>query len=151
MSEQAKQLFQLVIDDIYHDFISDVAESREMELDAVDAIGQGQVWTGMDALNNGLIDELGALDDAIRTAADLGGLGADGYGIKYIEQELSPSEQIIVDLLGAALTMGVDLSRWTKRVTLVDKIAQDVVEKTGPLLRFNDPKGVYSHCLCDIR
>lgn len=151
MSEQAKQLFQLVIDDVYHDFISDVAESREMELDAVDAIGQGQVWTGMDALNNGLIDELGALDDAIRTAADLGGLGADGYGIKYIEQELSPSEQIIVDLLGAALTMGVDLSRWTKRVTLVDKIAQDVVEKTGPLLRFNDPKGVYSHCLCDIR
>jgi len=151
MSEQAKQLFQLVIDDGYQDFISDVAESREMELDAVDAIGQGQVWTGMDALNNGLIDELGALDDAIRAAADLGGLGESGYGIKYIEQELSPSEQIIVDLLGAASTMGVDLSRWTKRTTLTDKIARDVAEKAGPLLRFNDPKGVYSHCLCDIR
>ena len=115
------------------------------------------IWITLDspatrnALSATLIDELGALDDAIRAAADLGGLGESGYGIKYIEQELSPSEQIIVDLLGAASTMGVDLSRWTKRTTLTDKIARDVAEKAGPLLRFNDPKGVYSHCLCDIQ
>jgi len=59
MSDHTKALFQLVINDGYQDFIGSVAESREMEIEAVDAIGQGQVWTGMDGLNNGLVDELG--------------------------------------------------------------------------------------------
>ena len=37
-----------------------------MDKDAVDAIAQGRVWTGMDALENGLVDELGSIDDAVR-------------------------------------------------------------------------------------
>jgi protease-4 len=151
MSEHAKALFQLVIDDGYQDFISSVAESRDMELEEVDAIGQGQVWTGMDALNNGLVDELGGLDDAIAAAAELAGIAEDEFGIKNIEQELSSSEQMIIDLLGSITSMGVDMSRLASQSSLVDNIARDVVEKTNILLRFNDPKGVYSHCLCDIQ
>lgn len=151
MSDDAKQLFQLVINDGYQDFIDSVAASREMAVDAVDAIGQGQVWTGMDALNNGLIDELGGLDDAIAAAAELAGLNADDFGIKTIEQELSATEQIIVDLLSAMATLGSDVSVWTGERTLIDEIASSVEEKTRSLLRFNDPKGVYSHCFCDIR
>jgi len=50
MGEHTKQLFQLVIEDIYDDFISGVAENRDMDKQAVDEIGQGQVWTGTDAL-----------------------------------------------------------------------------------------------------
>jgi len=151
MSEHGKQLFQLVIDDGYQDFISSVAESREMDITDVDAIGQGQVWTGMDALNNGLIDELGGLDDAIAVAAELASLAEGEFGIKAIEKELSPREQMIIDLMGSAATMGVDLSSWSGNRSFVDRIAQDVVDKTALLSRFNDPKGVYTHCLCDIR
>jgi len=151
MSEHAKQLFQLVVNDGYDDFISSVAENRGMDKDDVDAIGQGQVWTGMDALNNGLVDELGGLDDAVAVAADLAGLDEEEFGIKNIEQELSPSEQMIIDLLGIAGTMGIDLSHWASRPSVVDRITQQVAAKADPLLRFNDPKGVYSHCLCDIR
>ena len=151
MSEHAKQLFQLVINDGYDDFISAVAETRQMDKEVVDAIAQGQVWTGMDALNNGLIDELGGLEDAIAAAADLAGLDEEEFGVKTIEQELSPTQQMIVDLLGSARTMGVDVSYWAGRRSVVDDIAHQIAEKTDTMLRFNDPKGVYSHCLCDIR
>jgi protease-4 len=150
MSEHAKQLFQLVVDDGYDDFISGVAESRGMDKDDVDNIGQGQVWTGMDALNNGLVDELGDLDDAIAAAADLAGLADEEFGIKNIEQELSPTEQLIVDLLSAAATAGIDLSGLASRSLIVDEITQQVSTSTSSLLRFNDPKGIYSHCLCDV-
>jgi len=151
MSEHAKRLFQLVIDDGYQDFIGSVADSRSMEIDAVDAIGQGQVWTGMDALNNGLVDELGGLDDAIAAAAELAEISDEDFGIKSIDQELSATEQMVIDLLGAVATMGIDVSGWTGQRSLVDDIKDSVAEKTSTLLRFNDPKGVYSHCLCDIR
>lgn len=151
MSDHAKALFQLVINDGYQDFIGSVAESRQMDIAAVDAIGQGQVWTGMDALNNGLIDELGELDDAIAAAADLAEIGAKDYGIKVIEQELSSMEQLVVDLLSVISAMGIDVSTVDNDRSLANSITQSIAEKARPLLRFNDPKGVYTHCLCDIR
>ena len=151
MSEQAKQLFQLAINDGYQDFIDSVADSRGMEIEAVDAIGQGQVWTGIDALNNGLVDELGGLDDAIAAAAELAEISDEDFGIKTIEQELSPTQQMFIDLLGTATLLGVDVSGWAGRRSLVDDIKASVAEETSTLLRFNDPKGVYAHCFCDIR
>jgi protease-4 len=151
MSEQAKQLFQLAINDGYQDFIDSVADSRGMEIEAVDAIGQGQVWTGIDALNNGLVDELGGLDDAIAAAAELAEISDEDFGIKTIEQELSPTQQMLIDLLGTATLLGVDVSGWAGRRSLVDDIKASVAEETSTLLRFNDPKGVYAHCFCDIR
>ncbi len=151
MSDQAKRLFQMMINDGYQDFIGSVAESRGMEIDAVDAIGQGQVWTGMDALNNGLVDELGGLDDAIAAAAELAEISDEEFGIKNIDQELSPGEQMLIDLLGGAASMGVDVSGWAVQRSLVDDIKDSVAAKTSTILRFNDPKGVYSHCFCDIR
>ncbi len=151
MSDQAKRLFQMMINDGYQDFIGSVAESRGMEIDAVDAIGQGQVWTGMDALNNGLVDELGGLDDAIAAAAELAEINDEEFGIKNIDQELSPGEQMLIDLLGGAASMGVDVSGWAVQRSLVDDIKDSVAAKTSTILRFNDPKGVYSHCFCDIR
>ncbi len=151
MSEQTKALFQLVIDDGYQDFITNVAESRELDVEFVDEIGQGQVWIGADALVHGLVDELGNLDDAIAAAAELAEMDEGEYGTKLIEQRLSPGEQMLVDLLGAISTMGFDVSGWTRQRTLVDDLASDVAGKASQMLRFNDPKGVYSHCFCDIR
>ena len=150
MSEQAKKVFQLVIDDGYDDFISEVAESREMEKSAVDRIGQGQVWTGLDALGNGLIDELGGLDAAVASAADLAGLAEGEYGIKNVRKELSASQQMFLDLIGAAARSGFDVTHWRGPSSLLQEFARQADEKAASLLRFNDPRGVYSHCLCDI-
>ena len=151
MSDEARQVFQLVINDGYMDFITSVAESRNMTVEEVDAIAQGRVWTGTDALEHGLIDELGGLDDAIAAAAELAEIADEDYGVKTIEQRLSPTEQMIVDLLGALQMFGVDLDGLGRDATLLEDIATTVADKAGPLLRFNDPKGVYAHCLCDFR
>jgi len=151
MSEQTKQLFQLFIEDTYDDFITDVAASRGLEKSVVDGIAQGQVWTGAEALENGLVDALGDLEDAIDAAGMLAGLEAGEFGSFVIETELSPSEQMIVDFLGVAASAGIDLSRWLRTPEFVTVIAQRIDETTSGLLRFNDPNGIYRHCLCDLR
>ena len=86
MGQHTKQLFQMVIEDGYNDFISGVAENRELDKDYVDSIGQGQVWTGNDAFENGLVDQLGDINDAVVAAAELAGLVEGEYGQKLIEQ-----------------------------------------------------------------
>ena len=60
---------QASIEAIYDRFTAIVSEGRDMPQDDVDAIGQGRVWTGADALKIGLVDEIGTLEDAIRFAA----------------------------------------------------------------------------------
>ncbi len=150
MSDHAKQLFQLVIEDGYDDFITRVAESRGLEKQAVDAIAQGRVWTGIDALENGLIDELGSFEDAIASAAELAGLVAGSYGQKTIANELSPTEQLILDILSVATSAGIDASDLGTRPTSLERIAKRLNEILTPFLQFNDPKGVYAHCLCSF-
>ena len=59
------------IDDIYQTFIGHVATGRKMTTAAVDSIGQGRVWTGKEAKEIGLVDELGGLNDAIAYTAKL--------------------------------------------------------------------------------
>lgn len=59
------------IDDIYTTFVNHVSEGRKMSFEQVDAIAQGRVWTGKEAIGNGLVDALGSLDDAIAEAATL--------------------------------------------------------------------------------
>ena len=148
MSEHAKQLFQLIIDDGYDDFISRVALHREMDKDAVDQIAQGRVWTGVDALHNGLVDELGSLDEAVQAAAELAGLSEGAYGTKWIDIELTPTEQLIVDLLGSAVSVGLDPAVFGRSPGVLEQLAVKVERILAPMLRFDDPKGVYAHCLC---
>ena len=61
----------------YTDFVERVAEGRNITVEDVDAIARGRVWTGADALERGLVDELGGLRTAITRAKVLAGLEAD--------------------------------------------------------------------------
>ncbi|MFT6754589.1 MAG: protease-4 [Urechidicola sp.] len=65
------------IERVYTTFLERVAEGRNMTYDQVDEVAQGRVWTGKEALEVGLVDELGSLDDAIAAAAELAEL--DSY------------------------------------------------------------------------
>lgn len=146
MSDAARGLFQLVIEDGYQDFIQRVADYREMSLAEVDAIAQGKVWTGNAALELGLVDELGALEDAVRAAAELAGLDDGTYGQFHIKTQLSPTEQFFVDLLSASAAMMPRFSRETS----LERVAGELEKLLIPLTQFNDPKGVYSHCFCTV-
>jgi protease-4 len=59
------------VEKVYHTFVSHVAEGRKMTFAQVDALAQGRVWTGADAIKNGLVDKIGGLNDAIKEAARL--------------------------------------------------------------------------------
>jgi len=68
------------IERVYTDFVNKVAAGRNMTFSEVDSIAQGRVWTGTQALENGLVDELGSLDDAIDAAAGLADI--DTYKVR---------------------------------------------------------------------
>jgi protease-4 len=148
MNEQTRNLFQAVIDNGYQDFITGVADGRELEVEYVDQIGQGKVWTGEEALANGLVDELGGLDTAIEGAAELAGL--EHYGEVLIEKQLSSTEQLILDLLYIGEGLGIDPAAFTSPPTLVERFANRFDALLANVARFNDPMGVYSYCFCEI-
>ncbi|MGB5257083.1 MAG: signal peptide peptidase SppA [Woeseiaceae bacterium] len=150
LPEQARQLIQMIVENVYDDFISNVAERRGMDKQAVDAIGQGQVWTGRDALENGLVDQLGGLDEAVTIAAELAQLTEGEFGRKTIERKLSPTEQMIVDLLTVAKSAGLNPASFVAAPAPIATFANQLQKILAGITRFNDPRGVYSHCFCDI-
>ena len=71
LSDKERELIQTVIEKIYDDFINHVSKGRDMTADEVDAIGQGRVWSGLQAKKIGLVDSIGGLKDAIQCASQL--------------------------------------------------------------------------------
>ena len=89
---------QKTVDRIYDDFVAIVSEGRSMDKEAVDAIAQGRVWSGKDALANGLVDERGTLLDAVHCAAEAAGLKKyriEAYPVKkkLLDSILSKDDQ----------------------------------------------------------
>ena len=148
MSEHTEALLQAVVDDGYQDFLTRVAVFRGMEKSAVDEIAQGRVWTGADAVNLGLVDELGSLEDAIGASAELAGLAEGEYGHKTIRHELSPTEQLILELVALGKAVGIDPAAFSRRPGTLARLAGRLEQELTPLLRFDEPRGVYAHCLC---
>lgn len=83
ITEEEKQLWQKVIDEAYEQFVGVVADGRGMDMNEVKALADGRVYTGRQALELGLVDELGNLPDAIALAADLGGIVGKPRIIEY--------------------------------------------------------------------
>ncbi len=76
-SDAGRASMQAQLDDTYERFLQVVADGRKMSRDAVDAVGQGRVWTGRQALERGLVDELGGLRHAVELAKAEAGIDAD--------------------------------------------------------------------------
>lgn len=72
LKDNTRAYVQESVENIYKTFVSRVMAGRKMTYEQVDAIGQGRVWAGSDALKIGLVDEIGGLDAAIKHAAKLG-------------------------------------------------------------------------------
>jgi len=148
MSDEMRTLFQISIEKGYDDFISGVATHRGMLKVDVDNIAQGRIWTATDAYEHGLIDGFGDIDTAVAAAAELAELPADEYGYKYFQQELDPGEQLLLDLMAGAKGFGLTIGSFSKPRPSVERVADILDEALSPLIRFNDPRGIYSHCFC---
>jgi protease-4 len=91
-------MMQSYVDVIYEGFLDRVASGRNMERDAVHEIAQGRVWSGADALELGLVDELGSLQDAIELAAEAA--NAEHYFVDYREPVADVIQEFTAGLLG---------------------------------------------------
>ena len=93
LSNDELNVIQNSVEDIYETFITHVSEGRGIPVRKVDEIGQGRVWSGTDALSIGLIDEIGGLEDAIASAADLSSL--EDYRIITLPKKTDMFEEFI--------------------------------------------------------
>jgi protease-4 len=93
LTAQERGKLQGMVDDTYTQFVSKVAQSREITEKDVDELGQGRVWTGLQALENGLVDYLGGLDYAISIAAEIAELS--DYRITELPAQKDPFTQLL--------------------------------------------------------
>jgi len=143
MSEQAKIILQTSVENIYSRFVNLVAAGRNTTTTEIDKIAQGRIWTGRQALELGLVDQLGGLDKAVRVAAELAEIS--DYSVVYPSRILSPYEQLVQEInhsISASLSRfgidGLPASLYSRAQSLLTPLIQ--------LSDFNDPRGLYLHC-----
>lgn len=95
LTDVEKRFVQSGVDSIYYTFKSRVAAGRRRSIEYIDSIAQGRVWTGTDAVANGLADRIGDLNEAIRVAAKMAHLTS--YGIKSLPEDKSFFESFFED------------------------------------------------------
>jgi protease IV len=95
LNTMEQKMLQSGVDSIYHTFKTRVAKGRKKSMDYVDSIAQGRVWLGSDAINVGLVDRIGTLNDALASAAKMAKL--KGYSIKQYPESKSFLEDLIED------------------------------------------------------
>lgn len=151
LSADAEKLLQRMIERGYDDFISHVGVSRNLEKTAVDKVGQGRVWTGTKALEFGLVDKLGTLEDAIAAAASKASL--ERFDVWVVEQELTPQQQFVKQLFGEAKALGLvpEVTNGQQGKAVQRMVAQ-LDQQLSQFSQFNDPNGIYSFCFsCQIQ
>ena len=130
-SQKEKELMEKGTDDIYDRFLSIVAEGRGMTKEAVHEVAQGRIWSGEDAVENGLVDVLGGLDDAIDLAANSADL--ESYSLKYYPYiKENPYKKLISEIMkDQSMVKGIKLS----------KKERDLLKKYNQLKRFASYEG----------
>ncbi len=98
MDGQEREFMQFEIDKIYGTFVSHVAEGRKMDKSKVDDIGQGRVWSGIDAKKIGLVDTLGGLNDAIALAASMAKVKT--YRLMNLPKIEDPFDKLVKNIMG---------------------------------------------------
>lgn len=96
LTDEERAYYQDMVDQINEAFIQNVAEGRGMDVEEVRALATGLTFTGMDAVENGLADEIGTREDAIEKAAELAGISS--YAVVDLDQDADELSAVL-DLL----------------------------------------------------
>ena len=121
------------IESIYTTFLSRVANGRKMSTNQVDSIAQGRVWTGLDAVKIGLVDELGGLDKAIAYAAKLG--KTESYKTKNFPEYEKNFDDILAKFGMAKMNL-------SKEAILKEELGEENYKVLEQIKRANQLKGV---------
>jgi protease-4 len=120
-TEEEKQYFNLLIGDVYDQFVDVVAEERGLERSEVLKYADGRVFTGRQAVEYGFVDTLGTMEDAISIAAELGGISGRPIIVKETKRK-----SLFEKLVGDAATE-------------VTKIRQELLQQPALQYRFTSP------------
>ncbi|MGY6588952.1 MAG: signal peptide peptidase SppA [Wenzhouxiangella sp.] len=151
LGDEMRSILETFIDAAYQDFLALVATSRGMSIDAVHEVAQGRVWTGRQALELGLVDQLGELDEAVASAARIAGLGED-FRVRYVEPELAPWQQFLSQM-GARV---IAKAGYESALGLVNGLPPQLQRTLMQDLELvmattrNGRPGVFAHCLCEV-
>ena len=143
-------MIQASIDRGYRQFVGNVAKARDKSFAEIDAIAQGRVWTGEQALKRGLVDQMGGLQDAIAYAAKDAKLGSN-YAVRYIEPPSSPLEKFLEGAGNSATaqalaSLGVHVPKsW---LAAVPELAPAL-----SMLQYAQPgkPATYAYCFCQLQ
>lgn len=107
LTDEERAYYQAQVDQINQTFIENVAEGRNMSTDEVRALATGLTFTGIDAVQNGLADEIGTKEDAVKYAAQLAG-HASNYETASLRQNNSDDVSALLDLISESKSMSAD-------------------------------------------
>ena len=151
LSEDVADIIQTGINSGYDQFLSLVAEGRNMTKEDVDKIAQGRVWSGKEAHNNGLVDHLGGLQDAIKSAAKLAGL--ESYDVLNVKRKLTENELFLKQLFNQSQIQDLVEQKQLaySKPNLKSRLINQVTEGMQLLTQWNDPNNAYATCFCEIK
>ena len=137
---QELAILQKYVNQTYGVFLEKVAQSRKLSKDQVDKIAQGRVWSGEDAKQIGLVDQIGGLDAAIAFAAEKAKLGNDWQTAEY------PQQPRIGEIFERLVDRQVNAN--------YDPLTAEFIKFKDDLALFQslkDPRGVYARLLFNLR
>jgi protease-4 len=136
-TEAELAVFQNMVDWIYGEFVTKVADARKLKREVVQEIAQGRVWSGAEAKKLGLVDELGGLDTAIKYAAEKAGLGKNYRLVEYPQRR---------DFAQAIAELAEKFSPDARVAStgIVEQVTRQIRHELAALKAFNDPRGVYA-------
>lgn len=158
VSPAVGKLVQSVVDHSYQQFLARVAKGRGKPVESIDAIAQGRVWAGSDALRIGLVDRLGDFEDATQDAARRAGLKAP-YGVRRIEPPLSWLEQLLLQLHGQSRSLLAQLGMFKNAsLSSLQMPPGGWLQSLAPLeqqlarwAHLSSRNGLYAYCFCAVQ
>ena len=142
-------VLQSLINKGYQDFIGKVSAARHKPENEIDAIARGRVWSGEQALQRGLVDELGGLGDALTAAAQAANLGTN-FRVHYVEKPLSAWERFALNLSSDGVAHVAHALLPQMPIGLINQ--PDIRSQLRLLQSLGSGKpGVFAYCFCDLR
>ena len=138
-SASEKAVFNKSLDNVYHDFVTKVAEARQITSDGMDKLARGRVWTGQQAVDNGLIDELGGISQAVIWAKKLSDIAPQGrFNIVYYPKAKTFQEKV-AELIngGAKISVNKTVKQMGLDIDAVNMLKRLQYETVLPPLKLN--------------
>jgi protease-4 len=155
MDPRFAQLVQAGVDHIYRQFTQHAAQARKRTPEQIDAVAQGRVWAGRDALAHGLVDRLGSYRDALKAAAQRAKLEDRDYRVAYLEAqpgrwarllrrlgvELDIAAEPTPEMSGLLMTLGLGGPALAQAAQDLGWLAELAAQRK--------PYAALVHCLCE--